>query len=406
MGEPTGTFAPLRHAGFARILAGALLANLGNAIQTVGASWHLTAAGQPADVIALVQTMYNLPIMLLALPAGAFADMFDRRRIILAAMAAMLAVSLLLAWLASSGSAGPVAMIGLTALLASGVACFAPAMSGSIGASVPRVELAASVALNITAFNAARSIGPAVGGWVVSLGGAEAAFAVNAVCYSAAMLIFLGWRAPAVVAPVRRPMLAVIREGLAFAFASREIRTIMARGFVFCTSGAAVWALMPLVAEQMLGRGSAVFGLLLGALGLGAVIGAASATRIRARFSAEVITRAAGLIYGACCLAIAAAPGLATTLALLVAAGAGWVQAMSGFAVAGQMWAPRELVGRITALVSSLTFGGIALGSWLWGHVAEDLGVAQALGASGALMVLLPLLGLLLPMPGHAGRSD
>ena len=97
MNENTGTFAPLRHANLARILLGALLANLGNAVQTVGASWHLTAAGEPADVIALVQTMYNLPIMLLALPAGAFADMFNRRRIILAAMTAMLSVSVLLA---------------------------------------------------------------------------------------------------------------------------------------------------------------------------------------------------------------------------------------------------------------------------------------------------------------------
>ena len=199
--------------------------------------------------------------------------------------------------------------------------------------------------------------------------------------------------------------MAVIREGLAFAFGSRGIRTIMVRGFVFCSSGAAIWALMPLVAEQMLGRGASVYGLLLGALGLGAVIGAASATRIRARFSAETITRSAGLLFGACCLAIAFAPGFAATLALLVAAGAGWVQALSGFSVAGQMWAPRELVGRITALVSSLTFGGIALGSWLWGHVAENFGVAQTLGVSGGLMIVLPLLGLALPMPGHQGRD-
>ena len=387
-------------------MLGALLANLGNAIQTVGASWHLTEAGEPADVIALVQAMYNLPIMLLALPAGAFADMFDRRRIIMAAMAGMLAVSVVLVWLTSSGAAGPAAMIGLTALLASGVACFAPAMSGSIGGCVPRVELAAAVALNITAFNAARSVGPALGGWVVSIGGAEAAFAVNAVCYTAALAVFLSWRAPTAAAPPRRAIFVVIREGVAFALRSREIRTIMARGFVFCTSGAAIWALMPLVADQMLGRGASVFGLLLGALGLGAVIGAASATRIRQRFSAEVITRAAGVIFGACSLAVACSPGLAATLVLLVGAGAGWVQALSGFAVAGQMWAPRELVGRITALVSSLTFGGIALGSWLWGHAAESFGVAQALGASGALMLVLPLLGLLLPMPGHGGRNE
>jgi len=406
MGDNTGTFAPLRHAGLARILLGALLANLGNAVQTVGASWHLTQAGEPADVIALVQTMYNLPIMLLALPAGALADMIAPRGIILTAMAGMLAVAIALALLASAGGLGAAAIIALTALLASGVACFAPAMAGSIGASVPRAELAAAVALNITAFNLARSVGPALGGWVVAVGGSEAAFAVNAVCYAAALMIFLGWRTPPRVTSPRRAMLPVIREGIGFALGSTEVRRIAARAFVFCSSGAALWALMPLVASEVLGRGSGVFGLLLGALGLGAVIGGISATRLRARFSAETITRTAGLTFGLCSLGVAAAPGLGATLALLVVAGAGWVQALSGFAVAGQMWAPRELVGRITALVSSLTFGGIAVGSWLWGHAAEDFGVAQALAASGGLMLVLPLLGMAWPLPRHGGRED
>lgn len=406
MEDPDRTFGPLRHPAFARILVAALLANLGNAMQSVAGAWHLTAAGQPADIIALVQTVYNLPIMLLALPAGAIADMFDRRRIMLGAVAAMLGVALLLAWLAASGAAGVVAVIGLTALLAAGTACFAPALAGSIGGTVPRATLAAAVALNIVAFNAARSIGPALGGALVAVGGAEAGFAVTALCYALALLVLLGWRQQRGDRPPRRALHKVIGEGLAHALASREIRTVIARAFVFCLSGAAAWALMPLVADDMLGRGSAVYGLLLGALGLGAVGGAASATWFRLRFSAEAITRAAGLVYGAACLGVAAAPGLPAMLVLLVAAGAGWVQALSGFSVAGQMWAPRPLVGRITALVSSLTFGGIALGSWLWGHVATDHGVAFALAGSGGLMLVVALLGLVLPMPAHAGRRD
>ena len=111
--------------------------------------------------------------------------------------------------------------------------------------------------------------------------------------------------------------------------------------------------------------------------------------------------RAAGLVYGLACILVALQPGLAVMLALLVIAGAGWVQALSGFSVSSQLWAPRHAVGRIVALASALTFGGLALGSWLWGHVAEDFGVAAALMASGAAMVLLPLVGLVLRMPAH-----
>jgi hypothetical protein len=155
----------------------------------------------------------------------------------------------------------------------------------------------------------------------------------------------------------------------------------------------------------MLGKGSAVYGLLLGALGAGAVLGAATSTWFRARYAAEAIIRSAGLVYGLGCLGVAWDPGLPAMLALLVLAGAGWVQALSGFSVAGQLWSPRAIVGRITAMVSSLTFGGIALGSWLWGHFAETHGVALALTASGAGMIVLPLLGLVLPMPAHEGAQ-
>jgi MFS family permease len=402
----SGTFSPLAHRAFLLILVGSLLSNFGNAIQSVGAAWQFTASGQPADVIALVQTATNLPIMLLALPAGAWADMFDKRAIMLLAQSGMLAMSLLLVALAFAGITPPVAIIGLTALLAVGVAVFNPALAASIGGLVPRAELAAAVALNILAFNVARSLGPAFGGGIVALGGAGSAFVANAASYLLVIAVLWRWRPEPAPAKERRALHAVIAEGFRFAANSAPIRTIMVRAFAFTVTGAAAWALMPLVSSEMLGEGSAVYGLLLGALGTGAVLGAATATWFRARFSAEAIVRAAGVIYGLGCLGVASQPGLPAMLALLVLAGAGWVQALSGFSVAGQLWSPREIVGRITAMVSSLTFGGIALGAWLWGHFAEDYGVATALTASGAAMVVLPLLGLVLPMPAHEGAQS
>jgi MFS family permease len=392
---------PLRHRPFLLILFGSLLSHFGNAIQSVGAAWQLTASGQPADVVALVQSAANLPIMLLALPAGAWADMFDRRRVMLIAQCAMLLLSGALAVMTFGGMASPALIIGLTALLASGVACFNPALAASIGGIVPRAELAAAVALNILAFNVARSLGPALGGAIVAIGGAKAAFVANALSYLAVIMILWRWRPETSVPAERRRLLAVIGEGFHHAIGSPAIRTILLRAVTFTTTGSAAWALMPLVATQMLDQGSVTFGLLLGALGLGAVIGAASSTWFRARFASEAIIRMAGIIYGLGCAGVAMRPGLLPMLILLVASGAAWVQALSGFSVAGQLWSPRPLVGRITAMVSSLTFGGIALGSWLWGHVAQDHGVATALTISGLAMVILPVIGLIWPMPKH-----
>jgi MFS family permease len=397
----SATFAPLAHRAFLLVMTGVLLANVGNSVQAVGAAWQMTAAGEPADIVALVQTALNLPILLLALPAGAWADMFDRRRIILTAQAAMLLLSLLLAALVMAGEPPAAAVIGLTALIACGIAAFSPAMGASIRGTVPAAELAAAVALNILIFNTARAVGPALGGAIVATGGAAAAFLATAASYLAAIAIYWRWRpAPEPPRP-RRALHAVVAEGLRHAAASREIRTILLRAVTFTLTGAAAWALMPLVAADLLDRGPSTYGLLLGALGLGAVLGAATATYFRARHSAEAITRAAGVTYGLAIVGVALQPGLAAMLALLVVAGAGWVQALSGFSVSAQLWAPREVVGRIVALSSAVTFGGIALGSWLWGHFAEGYGVAAALMASGAAMVVLPVVGLLLPMPAH-----
>ena len=307
---PTATFAPLAHRLFAMAMAGVLLSNLGNAIQSVGAAWQLTANGEPADVVALVQTAINLPMLLLALPAGAFADMHDRRSIILAAQGGMLTVSLLLCALTLAGDPPAWVIIGLTTLLACGIACYGPAMGASIGGTVPRAQLAAAVALNILIFNAARAIGPAVGGAVVAAGGAGAAFAVNALSYALAIAVFWRWRPEQPPRPEKRPLTAMIAEGLRHSAASREIRTILLRAASFTATGAAAWALMPLVAADLLGRGASTYGLLLGALGLGAVAGASLATYFRSRYSAEKIIRTAGMTYGIALIGVALAPRL------------------------------------------------------------------------------------------------
>jgi len=397
--KPT-TLSPLKHPLYRAIFLSFLFSNLGNTIQAVGAAWLLTEMGEPADIVALVQTAAAAPLMLFALPAGAFADMHDRRTVMLSSQICMFLVSLALASIAATHHAPVWAILTLTFGIGSAAAFFNPALSASTGSVVPRSELPGAVALNVLSFNTARSVGPAIGGAVVAIWGSSAAFVVNGAAYLALIVILLFWR-PKLEPARRQPMLTAIAAGLRVVGQSRPVRTVVLRALTFTLAGGAVWALMPLVARDLVHGGSIDFGLLLGALGVGAVIGAATSTGFRKRFSAETLTRIAGMVYGLCCLVVAAKPGLWPTLAILVVGGAFWVQALSGFNVAAQLWTPRAVVGRVMAIVSSVTWGGLALSAWLWGHVASNWGVGTAIAWSGAVMLVLPLIGLVAPMPRH-----
>ena len=398
---PGSTLSPLAHRLFLSLWIASLAGNFGNAIQSVGAAWLMTAVDGRADRVALVQTAIQLPIMLLALAGGAVADMYDRRRIMLAAQAGVATLSALLALLSFEGLVTPALLLGLTFALGIGTAFYNPAAQASIGATVPRDELAGAASLNILGFNVARTLGPALGGGIVALGGPFAAFAANALACLAAAATLAFWRLPdeGLGRGDRTGIHRSMAEGLRYVRDLPALRAIVARAAAFTLAGSAVWALMPLVARDLTGGGPETFGLLLAALGLGAVVGAAASHEVRRRFSHEHILRAASLAFGAACLIVAARPGFALSFAVLAVGGAFWVQALSGFSVAAQLFAPRHAVGRVTAASTTVVFGGMALGSWAWGHVAAGVGLPLAIAASGAAMVLVAALGLVLPMP-------
>jgi MFS family permease len=401
MRNPGSTLSPLSHRLFLTLWLASLAGNFGNAIQSVGAAWLMTALDGRADRVALVQTAVQLPIMLLVLVGGAVADMYDRRRIMLVAQTGIALLSALLAFLYWEGLVTPWLLLALTFALGVGTAFYNPAAQASIGATVPRGELAGAVSLNILGFNVARTLGPALGGLLVAFGGAFAAFAANALACLAAAATLAFWRLPArAVQPSRSGIHKAMAEGLRCVRDLPALRAIAGRAAAFTLAGGAIWALMPLVARDLTGGGPQAFGLLLAALGLGAVLGAAVSHEVRRRFGNEAILRAASLVFGGACLIVAARPGFAISFAVLVAGGAFWVQALSGFSVAAQLHAPGHAVGRVTAAISTLVFGGLALGAWIWGHVAESFGLATAIAGSGVAMVLVAGLGLALPMPG------
>jgi predicted MFS family arabinose efflux permease len=303
----------------------------------------------------------------------------------------------ILTWL---GMITPALLLAFTFLIGCGAALNAPAWQASVGEQVPREDVPRAIALNSMGFNLARSLGPAIGGLVVAAAGASAAFLLNACSYVGLIAVLATWRKPPPVRtlPAERLGPAMV-AGVQFARLSPTISGVLVRAFAFGSMGSAIWALMPLVARVTLKGGPATYGVLLGGLGIGAVVGAFVSTRLRERFSSELVVRFAGLAFGAAIAVTAFSTLLPLSLAALLLAGAGWVLTLSSFNVTVQVNSPGWVVGRTMALLQSGVFGGLASGSWAWGHVAEVLGLPWAIGLSAAATAATVLLGLRWPLP-------
>jgi MFS family permease len=397
---PVTVVLPMRLPIFRAVWFASMASNFGGLIQSVGASWMMTSLASSPQLVALVQASTTLPIMLLSLWAGAVADNLDRRLVMLCAQGFMLTVSVVLTILAWAGVMSPVLLLVFTFLIGCGTAVNGPAWQASVGDMVPRPSLPSAVALNSMGFNIARSAGPAIGGIIVAAAGAAAAFAVNAISYLGLIVVLARWRPslPPRLLP-RETMGVAMAAGVRYVAMSPNIRVVLLRAALFGIAASAVPALMPLVARNMVGGGPLTYGLLLGAFGVGAVAGALSSGRLRSRLSTETVVRAAALALAAGAAGTALSHSVLAALPALMIAGAGWVLALSTFNVTVQMAAPRWVVARALALYQMAAFGGMAIGSWVFGSVADQHGVAVALGAAAALQVLGAALGMFLPLP-------
>lgn len=384
---------------FRAVWIASLCSNFGGLIQSVGASWMMTSLGASPQMIALVQASTSLPIMLLSLPAGAIADNLDRRRILLTAQVFMLSVSLLLAVGTYLGWVTPWLLLTFTFLIGCGTAINGPAWQATVGDIVPRPLLSSAVSYNSMGFNIARSVGPAIGGVIIAVAGAAAAFTVNAVSYLGLITVLKRWQPnlPPRRLPRERLGVAMV-AGVRYVGLSPQIRIVLGRAALFGVAASSVPALMPLVARDLLGGGPLVYGLLLGAFGLGAVGGALLARRLRERLATEAIVRwaSAALALGGAATALG---WFALALPALALAGGGWVLALSTFNVSVQLASPRWVVARAIALYQMAAFGGMAAGSWLFGSVADTDGVRTALVAAATVQLLSIVAGLVRRLP-------
>jgi predicted MFS family arabinose efflux permease len=394
-----GAFAPLRERTFRNIWIASLFSNFGQLFLGVGAQWEMTRLSNSPSMVALVQTAMMIPLMLVTLPAGAIADMFDRRRIAMTGLAFSAISAAVLATITFLGLTTPWVLLSFCVLIGGGVALFSPSWQASIPEQVSRGHLPAAVALGTISYNVARSFGPALGGVIVVLYGVKAVFGMTSLLYIPLLTAFFFWQRRHV--PSRLPPERIDRAiltGARYALHAPSVRTALLRVMVFGFTTATASALAPLIAKDLLAGNAATFGILLGAQGVGAVAGALFVAQIRAAISTEWALRLFAVGTGVALVVIGFSHSLVLSCAAFLIVGACNILTVAMLNVTVQLSAPRWVTARALSLFSSAITAGVGIGAWAWGVVAASHDVAFALVASGIAVGASSLLGVLLPV--------
>lgn len=395
----TSPLAPLRNPVFRNRVLSSLLSNTGTWMQDTAATWLMTSLTTSALLVALMQTAASLPVLLLGLPAGALADILDRRKLLIFWQTWMLGAALLLSVFGVAGTLGPLSLLTLTFLLNVGSALNNPAWQAIVPELVPRAQLSQAIALNSAVFNMARVIGPALGGGMLAAfatarGGAAAVFLVNSLSFVFVILALYKWQrkvARTSQLPAER-FVGSLQAGIRYVRHAPELHAVLIRTFLMTSCASAVWALLAVVARADLQGGAFGYGMLNACLGVGAVFGAALLPRVRRRLSANGIVTAAGLAFAVTLLTLAFVHRVELVCLSLLLAGFAWTNTTSTFNVAVQVVVPPWVQARALGAYQMIFQGGLAIGSAVWGLVATHTSTPVSLAAAAAgLLIGLPL---------------
>lgn len=376
----TSSWSPLRLGLFRALWLASLVSNIGTWMQNVGAAWLMTSLTPSPLLVALLQTATSLPVFLVGLPAGAIADIVDRRKMLLITQALMLLATAGLGVLTLANLTTPWLLLTLTFALGLGAAMNSPVWQAIVPELVPRAELHSAIALNSVAFNLARAVGPAFGGLIVAAAGPGAVFLLNAASFVAVIFVVFRWEREPQQSPLPPERLtSAMRAGVRYVRYSSVLRAMLVRTAVFIFCASALWALLPLIARQDLKLDAGGYGLLLGCLGLGAVGGAMVLPRLRQRYSADQQVAGATVVFALTTLVLGYLHYLSVLCPALIAGGMGWITVTSNLNVTAQTSTPRWVQARALALYLLVFQGGLALGGIIWGLAAEGLGDNLAL---------------------------
>jgi MFS family permease len=406
--QATG-FEPLRSQLYRNLWIASTISNLGGWMQDTAGTWLMTLLTPSPLLIALMQTAASLPVVMLGLVAGATADIFDRRRLLLFWQAWMLAAVALLSVLTFFNIISPWVLLILTFLLNVGTAMNSPAWQAIMPELVPREQLPEAVSLNSAGFNLARALGPALGGLAIAAfvhadTGAASTFLLNSLSFVGVILVLYQWKRKPLfksALPAER-IYGSMRAGLRYVKYAPLLKAALARAFLFTIFVSAVWSLLAVVAARDLHQGALGYGILNGSMGLGAVIGATALPRVRRRFSADVIIAVSSGVFIGTLLILAFVHYPPVIIPMLLCAGFAWTSTMSTLNLAVQVSVPNWVQARALGTYQMVFAGGMATGSVIWGWVAEHISTPVSLAtAAGGLLITMPLSNRL-----HVLRGD
>lgn len=409
-------YAPLVRPVFRWLWIAGLASNTGTWVHEVGAGWLMTELRPSPVMVAMVSAATTLPMLFFSIPAGALADVLDRRQLMLATQLVMMLLAGMLALAVWSGPVSPWLLLAISLGLGTGAAITNPAWQTAMTELVPREELPAAAALNSVSLNLSRALGPALGGVLVAQLGPQAAFALNAVSFAGLISVLWLWRyrQPTRAVPGER-FVGALKAGVRYVRHHPPMHSVLVRTASFVLPASALWALMPLMAREHLSMGASGYGLMLGCLGLGAVGATMLVPRLRARWSANRLIIGATVLYALALASMAAAPqtrhlpgGAAPAgLGLMLLLGAAWVTMVVNLNVAAQSGTPPWVRGRALATYFTVFFGSMAIGGLSWGLVAAAVGLAWtlAIASGGLLLGLLTMLRWRLATPSAEDLS-
>jgi MFS family permease len=379
---------PLRETAFRSLWSGYLVSNLGTWAQSVGGAWLMTSLTTDALPVALMQTATTLPAFLVGVPAGSLADRVDRRRLLLVTQTWMLIAAGALAVLTISGLVSQWSLLGLTFALGLGSAIASPTFASLIPDVVSRPQVAAAVSINSLAYNVARAVGPSLGGALVAAIGPASTFVANTVSFLVPLAVLKRWRPAASLRPASsgEPFVRSMQAGLFFARQDKHARVVLTRSILWMLGASALWSLLPLVARRELQLEAPGYGFLVTCVGGGAILGALVLPTLRRTWPTNWLLIGEVVSFAAMLLALAWVRVLPVVWLMLALGGAAWTQSNQNFQIAIQLSAPAWVRARAIALYLLTFQGGQAIGSTIWGSVADRVGNPLALTvAAGAV---------------------
>lgn len=379
---------PLHWPIFRAVWTATLVSNLGSTMQNAGAAWLMASLAVSPIIVTLVQTAGTLPVLLLGLPAGAIADIVDRRRLLLLTQVLMLMAALALGITSWVGLMSPLILLTLTFVMGVGAAMNGPAWQAVVAEIVPSEDLAGAVSLNSAGFNIARAVGPALAGLVLARAGAGVVFLLNALSFVGVLVVLYRWHStrPRGVLPAER-VGGALRAGFRYLAHAPELRVVVLRTVLFAFPASALWGLLPLVASKGIGGTPLTYGLLLGGLGVGALGGAWILPALKGKVGLETLVTGGTAGFALATLGSATLHHVGLLFLVCVIGGAGWLILLASLNAATRMRVPQWVEARALAFYLLAFQGSLAAGSAAWGAIATVAGLRVALQLSAGTLI-------------------